>query len=353
MNITETADVWDNISSCGKPVYIYGMGNGADKILDILRNMGVSVSGVFASDDFVRGQSFRGFTVKKLSDIEAVTDDFIIVLAFGSDRPDVISHIEDAANRHTLYAPDIPVCGGGLFTRSYFEENRSAFERVYDLLEDEWSRSLYENVINFKLSGNIAYLLNENSTDLDDIFGSLPLSDNEIFADLGAYTGDTAAVFERVTDGRYREIHAFEPQPKTFKRLLKNTKDMKRITCHNAAVWSESGSLSFSGNDNRNSSLFGGFEEKSVTVQTLRVDEVLTDVTLIKLDVEGAEEQALTGAKTSLKSGAKLLCAVYHRNDDLYKLPLLINAVNPRYHFKLRRVRCLPAWDCFLCAYIN
>ena len=42
---------------------LYGMGNGADKLLDIFSREGIKCDGVFASDEFVRGQSFRGYKV--------------------------------------------------------------------------------------------------------------------------------------------------------------------------------------------------------------------------------------------------------------------------------------------------
>ena len=64
------ASVWEVLKKSEKPVILYGMGNGADKVLDECQRLGINVSGVMASDDFVRGQSFRGFTVKKLSDFE-------------------------------------------------------------------------------------------------------------------------------------------------------------------------------------------------------------------------------------------------------------------------------------------
>ena len=52
-------DMWKKLSATKKPIWLYGMGNGADKILDELTRRGISVSGVFASDGFVRHQQFR------------------------------------------------------------------------------------------------------------------------------------------------------------------------------------------------------------------------------------------------------------------------------------------------------
>ena len=48
---------------------MYGMGNGADKLFARFSEYGIEVKEVFASDGFVRGHSFRGYTVKSFSDI--------------------------------------------------------------------------------------------------------------------------------------------------------------------------------------------------------------------------------------------------------------------------------------------
>ena len=61
--------VWKHLKTDTKPVVLYGMGDGADKVLNAFEHFGITASAVMASDDFVRGQSFHGFKVKKLSEV--------------------------------------------------------------------------------------------------------------------------------------------------------------------------------------------------------------------------------------------------------------------------------------------
>ena len=63
-------NVWDILKESDKPIVLYGMGDGADKVLRAFERFSLKASAVMASDDFVRGQSFHGFTVKKLSQLE-------------------------------------------------------------------------------------------------------------------------------------------------------------------------------------------------------------------------------------------------------------------------------------------
>lgn len=69
-DITGAVSLWNHLAETSKPIIIYGMGDGAQKILDVCSLKNVKISGFMASDDFVRGHSFAGFEVKKLSDID-------------------------------------------------------------------------------------------------------------------------------------------------------------------------------------------------------------------------------------------------------------------------------------------
>ncbi|MEG1972203.1 MAG: hypothetical protein RR315_03515, partial [Oscillospiraceae bacterium] len=61
--------LFDYLKSTDKPIYIYGMGNGAEKLKSLLEKYEITLSGIFASDDHVRGHAFLGFTVEKYSSL--------------------------------------------------------------------------------------------------------------------------------------------------------------------------------------------------------------------------------------------------------------------------------------------
>ncbi len=82
--ITEKKSSWDKLKEETRPIFIYGMGDGALKIMSVFRKKGILLSGIFASDDFVRGHSFEGYRVHKLSEIEEMVDDFAVVHAFAA-----------------------------------------------------------------------------------------------------------------------------------------------------------------------------------------------------------------------------------------------------------------------------
>ena len=110
--MSERLSSWEKIKQSGREVVVYGMGNGADKVLDEFARLDIKVRGVTASDSFVRGQSFRGFTVQKLSEFNG---DFIIAVAFASCIPEVMEHIYSLCDKYRVLVPVVPVCGGENF----------------------------------------------------------------------------------------------------------------------------------------------------------------------------------------------------------------------------------------------
>lgn len=344
MNIPDS-DIYTYLKETDKPIIIYGMGNGADKIIAQLEHCGVDVSGMAASDDFVRGQSFHDFIVKKISDFEREYEDFIIITAFGTALPEVMNHIFSLSKRHTVLAADVPVYGDNIWTKEFCGENIDDIEKAYDLLADEKSRCIYENIIKYKLSGRLDYLKNSYSSKDEVFYDILRLGQNESYLDLGAYRGDTIDEFLRYTRGNYSYITALEPDRKSFAKLKAHMSDMKNIRIFRMGIWSEDRDMSFEESLGRGSNIGqGGGNDLAVTsIDTLYA---VRRVSYIKMDVEGSEWQAIIGGINTIKRDKpKLNIAAYHRSEDIFSIPILINSIEPCYKLYMRQHPYIPAWD--------
>ena len=343
-------NVWDTLKESGKPVILYGMGLGAEKIMSVLGEYGVNIDGIFASDEFVRGHSFKGYRVMKYSEVCEKYDDFNVVLCFASHLDGVIDNIKKINGEHTVFAPDVPVAGGGLFSREFIEENEEKFDFVYNRLEDDESRRVYLDILNFKVSGKIEYLLS-SFADKSRIYSDiLKLKSDENIIDLGAYDGDTIREFLEATGGEYGYITALEPDEKNFKKLLKNTEKMFNISCLNMGAWDKKETLIFSKKAGRNSKL----SADGTGVEVIDIDSLELSPTFIKMDIEGAELKALCGAEKTIKKNApKLYVCAYHRNEDLFSLPLKIWELNENYRIYFRHSKYIPAWESNFYCVIN
>lgn len=345
---TFCCDLWDYLKEAKKPILIYGMGNGADKIIAVLEQYGIEYADVFASDGFVRGHSFRGKVVLSYSQAREKYEDFIILLSFGTHLDDVMQRIYELDKAHELYAPDVPVCQGELFNNAFFEAHLSELEHARKLFDDEQSKKIFDDVIRFKLTGKIKYLRLTECTE-EEANELLSLNRFKKILDLGAYNGDTVKKYISICPN-LEEIHAFEPDFRNFKKLNAYIEGLDNIKAfaYNYASWDENTSLEFSASGNRNSSGAGtaSHQTKLVTIDARRADSVLSSVDFIKYDVEGAEYKAILGSFELIKhSKCELLVSMYHRSEDLYELPILVKKINPEYKLFLRRLPYIPAWD--------
>ena len=348
----EEKNVWKTLSETDKPIVMYGMGDGAEKIMAVFERLGIKPAAFMASDEFVRGHSFMGYQVHKLSEIQEMYEDFIIVVCFGSSLPPVMDRLYELDRQYELYAPDVPVAGEELFDENYLEENEDKLQRVKKLLADEQSVKVLEDIISYKLTGDIK-LLKDCETPTDEGWSLLKLGKEETYVDLGAYNGDTVDRFLRLTNKEFEHIYAVEPDSRSFSRMVRRNYFLGRGIFHpiNAAAWNEDTTLQFRSSGGRSSGSATGSRYgrgRIVPVQAIKVDTLLEGkkATLLKFDVEGSEREALEGAaQTIARYRPKLILSVYHRSSDMLELPLKIHEMHSGYKLYLRHHPYIPAWD--------
>ena len=343
-----TADMWDTLARESRPIVVYGMGNGADKLIERFKKYNIQISDFFASDGFVRGHTFHGMRVKSFSEIKESYSDFVIVLSFASNRTEVIEMLEKIDSEYEMYVPDMPVAGDEYFDREFYNTHYGEILNAYSLFSDEESKNAYAGIINYKLTGKMHYILNEYSTK-DELYREISACAVKTFIDAGAYNGDTAKEAIAYFPG-LSKIIAIEPDPKNYKKLAKFSESVKvpEIQAINSAVWHNDGAGEFSSSGNRNSSISSttSYQHKETDVSLITIDSLSVAPDYIKYDVEGAELEALMGAHDTIEgSRPTMLVSLYHRSRDIFKIPNYIAKKYPFYRMVLRRLKCLPAWE--------
>ncbi|MBV8786784.1 MAG: FkbM family methyltransferase [Mycobacterium sp.] len=161
--------------------------------------------------------------------------------------------------------------------------------------------------------------------------------------DGGAYTGDTIThLTNRFSAGLLFGL-GVEPDPANYAGLLRTIAACEeplrsKLSGANAALADKPGTMRFKGGARQASRLAadGADEVVTVTVDQL-AEERGSPKVICKLDVEGAESAAIDGAQRLIRAGhVALAISVYHRPDDLWRIPQQIHAMNPSYSFTLR-----------------
>lgn len=180
---------------------------------------------------------------------------------------------------------------------------------------------------------------------------NLVLSQNERFVDCGALDGSTSLNLLRYCDNKVNKIWMFEPDGNNVKKVERAfAKEAVDYTIMQKGVWSCETKLHF---DSRGNGCACVSLDGNEIIDTVKLDDILADEnpTFIKMDIEGAELEALHGAEQTIKVyKPKLAISVYHRLKDINDLPEIILGYNPRYKFYLRHYSLLSTSETVLYA---
>lgn len=226
----------------------------------------------------------------------------------------------------------------------YYTENMDRIDRVKELLCDERSVHVFENLLNYKISRNRKLIEEIRDNVEEQYFTSdiMSFTDREVFLDLGAYTGDTVHSFCQAVGGRYKQIIAVEPDEANYKQLKANTEGLDKIEYYQAGAAEKDGTARFMAQ-----ALYTTHfdEEGEQEIKVRSVDSIMggRELTFIKADIEGLEMEMLKGAADSIRAfKPKLAIAVYHKKDEILNIPLLIQSYRDDYRFYMRHYTEMP-----------
>lgn len=223
------------------------------------------------------------------------------------------------------------------YAKKYFETHQADIDFISGLLADDLSKQVYHAAIRYRQTHNpkdAPYYSKHNQYFVKDI---ISLSDSETFIDCGAYDGDTMKEFLKASKGNYRHIVCFEPVETYHKRLTQRSTG-KKVTAIRAGVYKETTTLQFNADAGKGSSIAPTLEN-TLTIPVCAIDDVpeCIHATFIKMDVEGAELDALYGAKaTILRNKPKLAICIYHKSRDFIEIPKWIHTLVPDYRLYVR-----------------
>lgn len=208
-----------------------------------------------------------------------------------------------------------------------------------DILQQLLESGYSKNQILFQ-DGFIWARYGEQYFDLED----MNLTPDEVFIDAGCYDGETSLEFIKWCSGNYKHIYAFEPEKTNMDRCRKIIEEhqINNITLFQKGLWSSSGKVFFEDGKDSSSKIV---ETGNSSIEVAAIDDLLLNenVTFIKMDIEGAELEALKGAeKTICKYRPKLAISIYHKLDDIIEIPLYLMEICSSYKFYLRNYTCGP-----------
>lgn len=213
----------------------------------------------------------------------------------------------------------------------------------YATLSDDRSREEFAAQIAWRGTLDYARLPpHDPGTDIYFPADIVRLKDDEVFVDCGAFDGDSARLFIDKAGGRFAEIFACEPDVENRRKLGAFIETLPagqrgRVTILPFAIGGKDGTVVFNTSGTAGSHMTDDHGDR---VECRTLDTLMNgrSPSFIKMDIEGAEPDALRGAVATLRRARPILavCA-YHACEHLWTLPQIIKAAVPDYRIFLRR----------------
>lgn len=354
--IAREQSTFDQLAGGVRPIVLFGAGALGRMVLAGLRRLGVRPKGLADNNPKLWGVEVDGLRV--FSAAEAAR-------RFGQDCCFVVTIYNGSKTRQQLrdlgcryVAPfaalfwkyaGVFTPGNGIDLPHNLPPRSDELRAVYGMLADEHSRRemcaqlrwrywLDDSGMPAPLAARDIYFPRELITQFD----------GEVFVDCGAFDGDTCRSFLEHADRRFEHIFPFEPDPGNRNLLEQSTMAMGaaisgKITALPFAVGDRDGPAQFSADGTAGSHSTAG---AGICVECRKLDNIAWThlPTYIKLDIEGAEPDALRGASELLRKHMPVLAVcLYHRSEHLWQVPRYIHETAPGYELFIRRY----AEDCW------
>lgn len=320
-------------------VVFYGCGAILNSIVDTWNlYIGRKIDYCCDSDSAKWGIYFCGAKCISPQELTAIKNKCAVFVTIGNFEPVFKFLIESGfPSVNQIYKYDL-VASGFLANHDH-REIVSKLCQTYEILSDEQSKKVFDAIVNRVLGSGENPNIMANVCEKNQYFPAdiVNLSDHESFVDIGAFNGDTVKDFIEQTQTKFDAIFSFEIDKINFNLLKDNVKHMpthNKIKIFNKGIWESECDITY--NIGNSQSTIGEGEGKG---HVAPLDDILRNekVTYIKMDIEGAEPQALRGSRNIIQTQKpRLAICLYHEFKHLWEIPLYLKELVPEYNIYLR-----------------
>jgi FkbM family methyltransferase len=341
---------FEGLAGDAREAVIFGSGSLGRIICDGARASRLPVLAFADNNQALWGSSVDGIPILSPADAVDRFNDraFFIVGVYNSSKPS--QQLRQLGCRRVVsyaaffwkYADTIP-WAPGLERPSRIVAAADDMRRGYAALADDRSREEFAAQIAWRCTLDYGSLPpHDAGADIYFPPDLVRLGADEVFVDCGAYDGDSVRLFLQKAGGRFREIYACEPDVENRRKLGAFIEtlppDQRRaVTVLPFAIGGRDGVVHFDTSGTAGSHVT---DRQGDAVPCRTIDTLMNGhaPTFIKMDIEGAEPEALGGATSTLRRSRPIVavCA-YHACEHLWTLPQILAAAVPDYEISLRR----------------
>lgn len=304
----------ENATKC-KGVVLFGAGVVGQWAYDWCKNNNLNILFFCDNNERVVGQKKVGLDVFAPKKIEGENNVYVLIscdaqIAIRKQLEELGTPRENIGFFDKLWVSNIDFKG-------YFEKHRRELEDVYNILADKKSKEVYKALLQYKATANQEYITNIVDDHREMYFDKELICNNEIecFIDVGAYTGDTLVSYVSNIGRPINHYWCIEPNPNNLLGLEKcvETLQLDNVSILRVGVSNTNAVLRFNVESGAASHISEHGTEKvqCTTLDTIFENQKICGNIMIKMDIEGAEKEALLGAKSVIKKYHPIFSNMY------------------------------------------
>jgi len=349
-------------------IVIYGAGSSGIAFLYQLKRIGIEVSYFADGNKEKCGTECEGIKIISPDQIiPKVGEDALVIVCINTDGKRYCKSFDEAlriGGHHGVY-DTLRACGckniidytffrrcHKLFSEEKYnapscsdvhlmEEHEEDIAMVYDMMEDDMSREVFQKIVEFRLLNDSLDVPTMEQEKQYFEYEFYKKNSNEIFVDCGAFNGGSLKVFLNENNNQFTRYYGLEPDAFNFERLKMSVSSLdpeirEKINCVQAGAWYDDSGVNLYALNGPGSFIADIGNEK---IDTITIDKMLDGdaATYIKMNIEGSEKEALAGAEKTIQNyKPKLAIAGYHKTDDLWKIPIIMKQFRKDYKIYLR-----------------
>lgn len=325
-------------------IIILGAADEGERLAGICRDKDIKVAHIVDDNAERQAAGVAGMQVEPFDVLTDADRSVPVIIAshrtLGATKRLIEAGFETVAPFAVLEVCDPETFPPHMFYDGWLEDlidNRERYIKLGQSFIDDFSREVLDRVLAYRLTLDARVLDPVIDWDLYAPRDGMAFGKNEIIVDGGAYDGDSVQLFIDRLESEMTQAFAFEPDPVTFERLEARFVNDDRVVPVNKGLYDKEGILHFDDAGTRGSLLV---EDGGIEVPVTALDDVVGDapVSMIKMNIEGAELAALDGARRTITSHKpKLMISAYHRPTDLWDIADKIREIEPSYKLQLRQ----------------
>ncbi|BBE30616.1 hypothetical protein OSSY52_07570 [Tepiditoga spiralis] len=331
-----------------KKIVLYGFGSGCITFFTIVINRYKNIKIDKIIDKNPSKKTYNNIPVIKPEELNIdIPENYVIIITIGKKEyyKEIVNTLKNLKLNNIIFVNDIyeyhlhftnkEIEKKGFY---FYLENKEKILKTFNYFKDDLSKKIFIKYLKTHIYKIPQVIPNGNIKNQYFPY-DIKLNYNR-FINCGAYNGDTIKQLNQKI-GKVETIVCFEPDKNNYSKLidyLNNNKEniAEYILTSPCGVYSENKILYFDEGNNTNSRVN---KNGNVAIQVIKLDDVLLNYspTLIQMDIEGSELEALYGAKKIIKENIPdLSICVYHTPEHMWEIPLFIKSLYGKYQLYLR-----------------